>query len=76
MPKRFKLIPLLPGLGLLLLLSGCAGPSGSAETSGSADHASASGSNNYTNPGQSENYDVGERGYEKPWPYGDLSNGH
>jgi hypothetical protein len=26
----------------------------------------------YTNPGRPETYSADERGYEKPWPFGDL----
>ena len=44
-----------------VILSGCAGGS-----SGSA----------YVNPSQPETYDPQNTGYEKPWPFGDLGNGH
>ena len=45
----------------LLLLAGCtAGSSGS----------------EYVNPSRPETYDPQETGYEKPWPFGDLGNGH
>jgi hypothetical protein len=35
----------------------------------------ASGSD-YTNPGRAQTYDPQETSYEKPWPFGDLGNGH
>jgi hypothetical protein len=44
-----------------LFLAGCAG-----QSSGS----------DYVNPSRPENYDAEERSYEKPWPFGDLGNGH
>ncbi|MBV8216782.1 MAG: hypothetical protein JOZ08_26490 [Verrucomicrobia bacterium] len=45
----------------VLLLAGC--------TSGSSN-------SEYVNPSRPETYDPQETGYEKPWPYGDLGNGH
>ena len=30
----------------------------------------------YTDPGRSQAYDPQETSYEKPWPFGDLGNGH
>jgi hypothetical protein len=44
-----------------VILSGCAGGSSNSE---------------YVNPSRPENYDQQETGYEKPWPFGDLGNGH
>jgi uncharacterized lipoprotein YajG len=58
--KRSSIGPLLLLLGVLLL-AGCAGESSSSE---------------YVNPSRTENYDAQETGYEKPWPFGDLGNGH
>jgi hypothetical protein len=52
--------PLLFLLGALIL-SGCAGGSSGSE---------------YVNPSRPETYDQQESGYEKPWPFGDLGNGH
>ncbi len=58
--KRSSFGPLLLLLGVLLL-AGCAG--------GSSD-------SQYVNPSRTENYDAQETGYEKPWPFGDVGNGH
>jgi len=52
---------LLPAFGLMILLSSCAEQTGQTQS-------------NYTNPGRSEVYSADERGYEKPWPFGDLAN--
>jgi hypothetical protein len=52
--------PLLLFLGILLL-AGCAGESTSSD---------------YANPGRAETYDPQNTGYEKPWPFGDVGNGH
>ncbi len=59
--------PLLLFLGILLL-AGCAG------VSSGSDYAN-SGSD-YANPGRTETYDPQNTGYEKPWPFGDVGNGH
>ena len=58
--KRSSVGPLLLLLGVLLL-AGCEGGSSNSP---------------YVNPSRAENYDPQETGYEKPWPYGDLGNGH
>jgi hypothetical protein len=58
--SRNRFGPLLLFLGILLL-AGCTG-----QSSGS----------DYVNPGRAETYDPQETGYEKPWPFGDLGNGH
>lgn len=60
--------PLLLFLGILLL-AGCAGQSGG------SDYAN-SGTSDYANPGRAETYDPQNTGYEKPWPFGDVGNGH
>jgi hypothetical protein len=49
----------LPALLLMVLLSSCAQPTGETQAK-------------YTNPGRPEVYSADERGYEKPWPFGDL----
>ena len=46
---------------LLLGLVGCAGQSTQSE---------------YVNPSRTQNYNAEERSYEKPWPFGDVGNGH
>jgi hypothetical protein len=58
--KRTCFGPLLLLLGTLVL-AGCAGGSSGSD---------------YVNPSRTENYDPQETGYEKPWPFGDLGNGH
>ena len=60
---RKTVTPVLMFLGCLLLFSGCAAQNGSP-------------SGDYTNPGRPEGYNAEERGYEKPWPFGDVGNGH
>ena len=58
--KRGSVGPLLLLFGVLLL-AGCAGGPSNSE---------------YVNPSRPENYDPQETGYEKPWPFGDLGDGH
>jgi hypothetical protein len=57
--KVFRIAVILPAMALLVLLSSCAEQTGQTQS-------------NYTNPGRSEVYSADERGYEKPWPFGDL----
>ena len=52
--------------GALLLLSGALFLAGCAGQSSGSD---------YVNPSRPETYDAQERGYEKPWPFGDQGNG-
>jgi hypothetical protein len=59
LPTIARALLLLPPLGLMALLSSCAGDSGQTQSQ-------------YTNPGRPEVYSADERGYEKPWPFGDL----
>jgi len=58
--KRSSFGPVLLLCGVLLL-AGCAGQSSNSD---------------YVNPSRPETYDPQETGYEKPWPFGDLGNGH
>jgi hypothetical protein len=58
--KRRFLGPVVLLLGLLVLAGCTSGSSGS----------------EYVNPGRPETYDPQETSYEKPWPFGDLGNGH
>jgi hypothetical protein len=59
--KNYRTIIALPAL-LVVLLSSCAQQTGETQAK-------------YTNPGRPEVYSADERGYEKPWPFGDLGNG-
>ena len=75
---RFKIargLIVLPTLALAVLVSSCAKDSGQANGALSNAGLSDSGQNSqsqYTNPGKPETYSADERGYEKPWPFGDL----
>jgi hypothetical protein len=57
--KMYRFIVILPALVLLVFLSSCAEQTGQTQSK-------------YTNPGRPEVYSADERGYEKPWPFGDL----
>jgi hypothetical protein len=64
-------------LALAALVSSCAQDNGQAN--GGLSNAALSNSpqntqNQYTNPGHPEVYSADERGFEKPWPFGDLAN--
>jgi hypothetical protein len=59
LPTITRALLVLAPLGLMVFLSSCAGDSGGTQTQ-------------YTNPGKPEVYSADERGYEKPWPFGDL----
>jgi hypothetical protein len=59
--KVFRIAVILPVVAPLVLLSSCVEQTGQTQS-------------NYTNPGRSEVYSADERGYEKPWPFGDLAN--
>ena len=75
---RFKIarvLIVLPLLALAALVSSCAQYSG--QTNGGVSNAGLTDSgrntqNQYTNPGRPETYSADERGYEKPWPFGDV----
>jgi hypothetical protein len=74
--KNYRTTIALPALLLVVLLSSCAQPTGqtqagqmqTGQTQTSETQAK------YTNPGRPEEYSADERGYEKPWPFGDLGN--
>jgi hypothetical protein len=73
--KIARVLILLPPLALVVLVSSCAQNSG--QTNGGVSNAGLSnnGQNTqtqYANPGRPETYSADERGYEKPWPFGDL----
>jgi hypothetical protein len=51
----------LPAVTLLVLLSSCAEQTGQTQAE-------------YANPGRPEVYSAQERGYEKPWPFGDQGS--
>ena len=57
--KLCQFAVILPALALLVALSSCAQETGQTQAQ-------------YTNPGRPEVYSADERGYEKPWPFGDL----
>jgi uncharacterized membrane protein len=73
--KIARVLIVLPLLALAVLVSSCAGNSG--QTNGGASNGALTDSaqntqNQYSNPGRPETYSADERGYEKPWPFGDL----
>ena len=59
--KMYRIVVILPALALLGFLCSCAEQTGETQSQ-------------YTNPGRPEVYSADERGYEKPWPFGDLNN--
>jgi hypothetical protein len=64
--KMSRLVLLVPVLVLPGFLCGCAEQAGQAQNGQTQSE--------YTNPGRPEVYSADERGYEKPWPFGDLNN--
>ena len=73
--KMARVLIVLPPLALAVLISSCAGNSG--QTNGGVTNVGLTNNNQntqseYTNPGRPETYSADERGYEKPWPFGDL----
>jgi hypothetical protein len=73
--KIVRFLIVLPPLALAVLVSSCAQDNG--QTTGGLSNGALSNSgqntqNQYTNPGRPETYSADERGYEKPWPFGDL----
>ena len=59
--KTCGILVALPGLVLMVVVSGCTDQGGQTQSE-------------YTNPGRSAVYSADERGYEKPWPFGDVAN--
>jgi hypothetical protein len=57
--KSFRTVIALPAFVVMVFLSSCAEQTGQTQAQ-------------YTNPGRPEVYSADERGYEKPWPFGDL----
>jgi guanyl-specific ribonuclease Sa len=74
--KNYRTIIALPALLLAVLLSSCAQQSGQAQSGQMQAGQAQAGETQakYTNPGRPEVYSADERGYEKPWPFGDLGN--
>jgi hypothetical protein len=75
--KIARVLILLPSLALAVLVSSCAQNSGQTQTNGGVSNAGLSDNaqntqSQYANPGRPETYSADERGYEKPWPFGDL----
>jgi uncharacterized membrane protein len=73
--KIVRVLIVLPLLAAAVLVSSCAQDNGQAN--GAVSNAGLANSpqntqNQYTNPGRPETYSADERGYEKPWPFGDL----
>ena len=73
--KIARVLIVLSPLALTVLVSSCAQDSG--QTNGGVTNAGLTNSaqntqNQYSNPGRPETYSADERGYEKPWPFGDL----
>jgi hypothetical protein len=64
--KNYRTMIALPALLLVVLLSSCAQQTGETQTGETQAK--------YTNPGRPQVYSADERGYEKPWPFGDLGN--
>ena len=75
--KIARVLIVLPPLALTALVSSCAQDSGQANggvsNAGVTDNGRNT-QNQYTNPGRPETYSADERGFEKPWPFGDLAN--
>jgi hypothetical protein len=69
--KTYRTIIALPALLLVVLLSSCAQQTGQTQA-GQAQPGETQAK--YSNPGRPEVYSADERGYEKPWPFGDLGN--
>jgi hypothetical protein len=73
--KIARVLIVLPPLALAVLASSCAQDSG--QTTGGVSNAGLTNNaqntqSQYSNPGRPETYSADERGYEKPWPFGDL----
>jgi hypothetical protein len=74
--KIARVLIVLPPLVLAALVSSCA--QDNAQANGGVSNGALPSAQNtqgqYTNPGRPETYSADERGYEKPWPFGDLAN--
>ena len=75
--KMARVLNILSALALAVLVSSCA--QDNEQTNGGLSNAGLTNSaqntqSQYTNPGRPETYSADERGYEKPWPFGDLNN--
>ena len=73
--KMARVLNILSALALAVLVSSCAQDNG--QTNGGLSNAGLTNSaqntqTQYTNPGRPETYSAEERGYEKPWPFGDV----
>jgi hypothetical protein len=64
--KMFRIVVIVPALMLLGFLCSCAEQTGQTQAGQTQSQ--------YTDPGRPEVYSADERGYEKPWPFGDLNN--
>jgi hypothetical protein len=69
--KMSRLVLLVPFLVLPGFLCSCAEQTSQAQNGQTQTGQTQS---EYTNPGRPEVYSADERGYEKPWPFGDLAN--
>lgn len=69
--KNYRTTIALPAFLLVVLLSSCAQQTGQTQ---SGQMQTGETQAKYTNPGRPEVYSADERGYEKPWPFGDLGN--
>jgi hypothetical protein len=75
--KIARVLIVLPPLALAALVSSCAQDNGQANggvSNGALPNSAQNTQSQYTNPGRPETYSADERGYEKPWPFGDLAN--
>jgi hypothetical protein len=73
--KIARVLIVLPSLALAALVSSCAQDNGQANggvSNGALTNNAQNTQSQYTNPGRPETYSADERGYEKPWPFGDL----
>ena len=74
--KIARVLIVLPPLALAVLVSSCAGDHGQTNNGGVSEAGLTNNAQNtqsqYGNPGRPETYSADERGYEKPWPFGDL----
>jgi hypothetical protein len=65
----------LPALSVAVLVSSCSHDNEQTNggiSNGALTNSAQNTQSQYTNPGRPETYSADERGYEKPWPFGDL----